>query len=109
MIVTHAYDPETVTPSQDAGRLALSLGILSLILWPPSFAWSAGRNPDWIPVLVPVSEIGAVAMAIAAIWIGVRARRSGEVSRGALWGTRLGGATVALVVLGRLIGAVLFR
>ena len=100
-----------MTPSRDAGRLALRLGILSLILWPFSFAWvpNAGRNPEWILALVPVAEIGAVAGAIAAIWIGVRARRSGEVSRGASWGPRLGSATLALVVLGNLIGAVLFR
>lgn len=60
-------------------RLALWLAVIALLLWPLSYAWVplAGRNPDWILVLVPVAEIGSLLLAISAIWIGARARRIG--------------------------------
>jgi hypothetical protein len=92
-------------------RLALGLGVVSLLLWPLSFAWlpAAGRNPDWILIIVPAAELGAVGCAIAAIWLGLRARRSGLASRGATWGPRLGGLALVLVVMGNVVASALYR
>jgi hypothetical protein len=96
--------------TMDPARLSLGLGVASLLLWPLSYAWvpNAGRNPGWILVLVPVAEMAAVACAIAAIGLGVRARRSGLRSRGATWGARLGGLTLVLIVVGFVIGMALY-
>lgn len=91
-----------MNPEGGGARLAFGLGVLSILLWPLSYAWlpSPGRNPAWVLVLVPVAESTAVGCAIAAIWLGLRARRSGPPSRAATWAPRLGAATLGLVILG---------
>jgi len=60
-------------------------------------------------ILVPIAELGAVACAIAAIWLGHRARRPGATSLGATWGPRLGGLTLALVLAGNVMASLLVR
>lgn len=101
----------SVKGGDDPARLALALGVVSVLLWPLSYAWlpAAGRNPDWILILVPVAELGALGCAIAAIWLGLRARRSGLASRGAIWGPRLGGLTLVLIVGGFVVASALYR
>ena len=87
------------------------MAIVALILWPLSFAWipAAGRNPDWILTLVPLVEIAAILLAIAAIWLGVLVTRDGENTRSSDRGGRLGMLVVVLVVGGNLIGQALLR
>jgi hypothetical protein len=77
-----------------------------------SYAWipTAGNNPDWIGVLVPVAEWGAIACAISAIWLGTRSRRAGETSLAAIWAPRVGWLTVALMAITAfLIAPLLYR
>ena len=92
-------------------RLVLPMAIAALALWPLSYAWipSAGRNPDWVVVLVPLAEIAAILVAIAAIWLGVLVTRDGVNTRSSDRGGRLGMLVVILVVGGSLIGQALFR
>ena|SRR5215218_2692828 len=92
-------------------RLVLPMAIAALALWPLSYAWipSAGRNPDWVVVLVPLAEIAAILVAIAAIWLGVLVTRDGVNTRSSDRGGRLGMLVVILVVGGNLIGQALFR
>jgi hypothetical protein len=92
-------------------RLVLPMAIAALALWPLSYAWipSAGRNPDWIVVLVPLAEITAILVAIAAIWLGVLVTRDGVNTPSSDRGGRLGMVVVILVVGGNLIGQALFR
>jgi hypothetical protein len=92
-------------------QLVLPMAIAALALWPLSYAWipSAGRNPDWIAVVVPLAEIAAILMAIAAIWLGVLVTRDGVNTRSSDRGGRLGMVVVILVVGGNLIGQALFR
>lgn len=87
------------------------MAIVALILWPLSFAWipAAGRNPDWVLVLVPLAEIAAILFAIAAIWLGTFVTRDGENTRSSDRGVRLGMLVVALVVGGNLLGQALIR
>lgn len=82
-------------------RVALVLGVIGFLVWPLSYAWipNAGSNPAWINWLVPIAELGAIACAIAAIWLGIRGRRNGMTSRAAVWAPRLGGLTLGLMVL----------
>ena len=87
------------------------MAIVALILWPLSFAWipAAGRNPDWVLTLVPLVEIAAILLAIAAIWLGVLVTRDGENTRASDRGGRLAMLVVVLVVGGNLIGQALLR
>ena len=87
------------------------MAIVALILWPLSFAWipAAGRNPDWVLTLVPLVEIAAILLAIAAIWLGVLVTRDGENTRSSDRGGRLAMVVVVLVVGGNLIGQALLR
>jgi hypothetical protein len=87
------------------------MAIVALILWPLSFAWipAAGRNPDWVLTLVPLVEIAAILLAIAAIWLGVLVTRDGENTQSSDRGGRLGMLVVVLVVGGNLIGQALLR
>lgn len=82
-------------------RVALLLGVVGLLAWPLSYAWipSAGNNPDWIGVLVPVAEWGAIACAIAAIWLGNRSRRGTPGSRAGIWAPRAGWLTLGLMAI----------
>jgi hypothetical protein len=82
-------------------RLALFLGIVGLLVWPLSYAWipTAGNNPDWIGVVVPIAEWGAVACAIGAIWLGLRSRHAGVTSLAARWAPRVGGLTLGLMAI----------
>jgi hypothetical protein len=90
-------------------RRARRAGIAALLLWPFSYAWVplAERSPAWVFVLVPVAEIGAVALGIAAIWSGVQARRRDGDSSGARWGLGLGALALTLVVAGNVVGVLL--
>ena len=92
-------------------RLALFLGVVGLLVWPLSYAWipSAGKNPAWIGVIVPVAEWGAIACAIAAIWLGVRARGAGVTSLGAIWAPRIGGLTLGLMATAFLAWSLVYR
>lgn len=80
-------------------RLALSLGIVGLLVWPLSYAWipTAGNNPDWVGAVVPLAEWGAVACAIGAIWLGTRSRRAGATYLAARWAPRIGWLTLGLM------------
>lgn len=87
------------------------MAIVALILWPLSFAWvpAAGRNPDWVLTLVPLAEIAAILLAIAAIWLGVLVTRDGENTPSSDRGGRLAMLVVVLVVGGNLLGQALLR
>jgi hypothetical protein len=87
------------------------MAIFALILWPLSFVWipAAGRNPDWILTLVPLVEIAAILLAIAAIWLGILVTRDGENTSSSDRGGRLGMLVVILVVGGNLVGQALLR
>ena len=90
-------------------RRARRAGIAALLLWPLSYAWIplAERNPAWVLVLVPVAEIGAVALGITAMWCGVQSRRREGDSEAARWAIALGGLTVTLVIAGNVVGLAL--
>jgi hypothetical protein len=92
-------------------RVALAPGIFALLVWPLSYAWipSAGRNPDWIGVMVPIAEWGSIVCAVAVIWLGFRARRSGEASLGATWAPHIGLLTLGLMTTAFLVVAALYR
>lgn len=87
------------------------MAILALAVWPLSFAWipAADRNPDWILTLVPLAEIAAILLAIAAIWLGVLVKRDGGDTTSSERGGRLGMLVVLLVVGGNLLGQALVR
>jgi hypothetical protein len=87
------------------------MAIVALILWPLSFAWipAAGSNPDWVLTLVPLAEIAAILLAIAAIWLGVLVKRDGEDTTASERGGRLAMVVVLLVVGGNLLGQALVR
>jgi hypothetical protein len=88
----------------------LLLAVISLLAWPVSYAWipSAGHNPAWIGVIVPVAEWGAIASAIGAIWIGIRARRAGVRSPAAIWAPRVGWLTLGLMAIAAFLVAPAF-
>jgi hypothetical protein len=93
-------------------RLGLFLAVVALLAWPLSYAWipNAGHNPDWIGVVVPVAEWGAIACAIGAIWIGIRSRRAGVTSLAAIWAPRVGWLTLGLMAIAAfLIAPALYR
>ena len=87
------------------------MAILALAVWPLSFAWipAAGSNPDWMLTLVPLAEIAAILLAIAAIWLDVLVKRDGEATTASDRGGRLGMLVVVLVVGGNLLGQALVR
>ena len=93
------------------GRLAVGLGVISLGLWPFSYAWipTAGQNPIWVGILVPVAEWGAVACAIAAIWLGRRASQSNPGSPASVWAPRLGALTLVLMIAAFIVVASQYR
>lgn len=80
-------------------RFGLLLGVVGLLVWPLSYAWipNAGHNPDWIGWVVPMAEWGAIACAIAAIWLGVRSRRTGVTSLATIWAPRVGWLTLGVM------------
>jgi len=82
-------------------RLAFLIGVVGFLVWPLSYAWipNAGHNPDWIGVLVPIAELGAIACAIGAIWLGTRSRRAGLTSLAARWAPRIGWVTLGLMAV----------
>jgi hypothetical protein len=90
-------------------RWVLPLAVLALVLWPLSFAWipAAGHNPDWILRLVPLAEIAAIVLAIAAIWLGAFVARDQHNTRSSDLGVRLGTLVVILVIGGNLVGQAL--
>jgi hypothetical protein len=79
-------------------KVGLVLGVIGLFAWPLSYAWipSAGNNPEWIGVVVPLAERGAIACALGAIWLGYRSRRGELTSLAAIWAPRIGWLTLAL-------------
>ena len=87
------------------------MAILALAIWPLSYAWipAAGRNPAWIATLVPLAEIAAILLAIAAIWLGVLVKRDGEDTTASERGGRLAMIVVLLVVGGSLLSQALLR
>jgi len=92
-------------------RWVLPLAALALVLWPLSFAWipAAGNNPAWILALVPLAEIAAILLAIAAIWLGTFVARDQQNTRSSDLGVKLGMLVVILVVGGNLLGQALLR
>jgi hypothetical protein len=93
-------------------RIGLSLGVVGLLVWPLSYVWipNAGHNPDWIGWVVPMAEWGAIACAIAAIWLGLRSRRAGVISLATIWAPRVGWLTLGLMAIAAfLIFPVLYR
>jgi hypothetical protein len=80
-------------------RWVLPLAVSALVLWPLSFAWvpAAGHNPFGVLVLVPVAEIGAIVLAMAAIWLGSLAARDEQTTSSSKRGVRL-------AMLGRHLG-----
>lgn len=91
-------------------RRARRAGIAALLLW-PLYAWIplAGRSPAWVFVLVPLAEISAVALGIAAVWGGVRSRRREGDSRTARWAITLGALAVTLVIASNVVGVALLN
>ena len=92
-------------------RWVLPLAVLALVVWPLSFAWipAAGHNPGWILTLVPLAEIAAIVLAIAAIWLGAFVARDQHNTRSSDLGVRLGTLVVILVIGGNLLGQALLR
>ena len=92
-------------------RWVLPLAVLALVLWPLSFAWipAAGHNPAWILALVPLAEIAAILLAIAAIWLGTFVARDQHNTSSSDLGVRLGMLVVILVVGGNLLGQAFLR
>jgi len=93
-------------------RVGFLLGLVGLLAWPLSYAWvpSAGHNPAWIGVVVPIAEWGAIACAIAAIVLGTRARRAGVTSITATLAPRLGWLTLGLMAISAFVVApILYR
>jgi hypothetical protein len=66
-----------------------------------------GAHPGWILTLVPLAEIAAILLAIAAIWLDVLVRRDGEATTSSERGGRLALLVVLLVVGGSLVGKAL--
>ena len=93
------------------GAIALVLGIVGFLIWPLAYASipTAGHNSDWIRVIVPLAEWGAIACAIGAISLGRRVRHSEAVSTGAIWAPRLGWSTLGLMATAFLIGSLAYR
>ena len=89
-------------------RRARRASIAALLLWPLSYAWIplAERSPAWVFVLVPLAEISAVVLDIAAVWGGVQSRRREGDSRAAWWAISLGALAVTLVVAGNMVAIV---
>jgi hypothetical protein len=83
----------------------------ALLLWPFSYAWIplAERSPEWVFVLLPLAEISAVVLGVAAVWIGVQARRHDGDSPDARWGIGLGGLALTLVIAGNVLAIALFK
>ena len=107
----HAAARTTVQFVQ-AARLGLFLGVIALIVWPLSYAWipNAGHNPDWVGLMVPVAEWGAIACAIGAISLGIRSRRAGVTSLAAERAPRVGWLTLGLMAIAAfLIAPALYR
>ena len=93
-------------------RVGFALGLIGLLAWPLSYAWipSAGHNPDWIGVVVPLAEWGAIACAVTAIVLGRSARRAGVTSIAATLAPRLGWLTLGLMAIAAFVVApVLYR
>jgi hypothetical protein len=90
-------------------RRARRAGIVSLLLWPLSYAWIPlmDRSPGWVFVVVPLAEIGAVVLGIAAVWGGVRSRSREGDSQTARWAIALGALAVTLVAAGNVVGLAL--
>jgi hypothetical protein len=90
-------------------RTARLAGIAALPLWPVSYAWIplAERSPGWVFALVPLVEIGALILGVAAVWIGTQARRRDGDSPDARWGIGLGTLALLLIVVGNVVGAVM--
>lgn len=84
-------------------------GIAALLLWPLSYAWIplAERTPAWVFVLVPLAEVSAVVLGIAAVWGGLRSRRREGGSRAAWWAIGLGALSVTLVIAANVVGLAL--
>lgn len=97
--------------TQRSTRWVLPLAILGLAVWPLSWAWlpAAGHNPDWVIALVPIAEMSASVLAVAAIWLGTRAAGAERHTRSSDLGLRLGMVVVVLVIGGNLLGEALFR
>lgn len=92
-------------------RTALALGVVGLVVWPLSYAWipSAGGNPAWIELMVPIAEWGAIGCAVAAIWLGTLERRSQSASTGATWAPRVGWLTLGLMTISFIVISSLYR
>ena len=92
-------------------RWVLPFAVLALVLWPISFAWipAAGNDREWVLSLVPLAEIAAILLAIAAIWLGTFVARDQQNTRSSDLGVRLGMVVVILVVGGNLLGQALVR
>jgi hypothetical protein len=90
-------------------RRARRAGIAALLLWPFSFAWIplAERSPWWVLALVPLAEVGAVVLAVAAVWSGVQARRRDGDPPAARWAIGLGALALTLVIAGNVLGLAL--
>ena len=92
-------------------RLVLPIAIFAVLLWSLSSAWNpaAGHDPAWVGILVPVAEIGAILLAVAAIWLGSVVKGDEGGSRASERGVRLGMLVVVLVVGGNLLRQALVR
>jgi len=92
-------------------RWALPIAILGLLVWPLTFAWvpSAGHNPEWVRPFVLLAEIGAMILAMAAVWLGTLAARADRNTPSSDLGIRLGVVVVALVIGSNLLGQALLR
>ncbi len=108
--VAGGYIAAMLAPDRRA-RLVLPIAVVALVLWPLSYAWipAAGHNPPWVGILVPLAEIGAIVLAIAAIWLGSLVTRDEGGTRASERGARLGMLVVCLVVGGNLLGQALVR
>lgn len=90
--------------SDRRARHALAFGFLAIPLWALSYVWMPFRHldpePAWVWPAVIVGEVGAVASGIAALVLGLRARRGADphARRTAMLGATLGLLVVALVV-----------
>jgi hypothetical protein len=96
---------------QTFARRARWAAIGAAALLPFSYAWLAAPEPaaGWVFPLTAGAEIGAIALGLAALVYGVRARRLMPHARGVQWPVLLGGVVLAMVVIGNAVGVALFQ
>lgn len=96
---------------QTIARRARWAAMGAAALLPFSYAWLAApqQTAGWVFPLTAGAETGAIALGLAAVVYGIRARRLMPRATGVGWPALVGGVVLALVVVGNAIGIALFQ